>query len=98
MQAGRWIPRLVGLALFLCPAAGLAQQERTGLRVDARPVPILRSVEARVRGAEQLAAPARIAGLLRDLSVAEGDTVEDGAVIARVSNARSGPLRTPGSN
>lgn len=84
MQAGRWIPRLVALVLCLCPAAGPAQRDREGLRVDARPVPVLRSVEARVRGAERLVAPARIAGLLRDLSVAEGDTVEDGAVIARV--------------
>ena len=75
---------MVGLVLCLSPEASPAQQERTGLRIDARPVPVWRTVEARIRGAEQLEAPARIAGILRDLNITEGDMVKDGAVIARV--------------
>ncbi|WP_201066764.1 efflux RND transporter periplasmic adaptor subunit [Thiorhodovibrio litoralis] len=43
-----------------------------------------RVVHAQVRAVERPEARARIAGLLRDLAVDEGDPVEDGQIIARV--------------
>ncbi|WP_462321621.1 efflux RND transporter periplasmic adaptor subunit [Halochromatium sp.] len=52
--------------------------------VEAKQVPVTRIVHAEVQPVERPEARARIAGLLRELVVDEGDAVEDGQVIARV--------------
>ena len=52
--------------------------------VEAEQVPVTRIVHADVRPVERPEARARIAGLLRELVVDEGDRVEDGQIIARI--------------
>jgi RND family efflux transporter MFP subunit len=52
--------------------------------VEAETVSVTRVVHAEVRPVERPEARARIAGLLRDLAVDEGDAVADGEIIARV--------------
>lgn len=52
--------------------------------VEAEQVAVTRVVHAEVRPVERHEARARIAGLLRELVVDEGDRVEDGQIIARI--------------
>jgi RND family efflux transporter MFP subunit len=64
--------------------AANSSDEQRAYRVETEPVAITRIVHAEVRPVERPEARARIGGLLRDLTVDEGDRVEDGEVIALI--------------
>ena len=65
-------------------SASTGNDEQRSYLVETEPVAITRVVHAEVRPVERPEARARIGGLLRDLTVDEGERVADGEVIARI--------------
>ena len=83
------LPLLAAAALLAAPSG--AGEPAPAITVAPEPVPIRRTVEAELRGVERPAARARIAGLLRDLRVREGDRVTKGEVVARIVDPELDP-------
>lgn len=83
---------LAGLVAVAGVPAGTAGADDGGDQGDyvvaAEQVAVTRVVQAEVQPVERPEARTRIAGLLRELDVDEGDSVEDGQVIARVEPAK----------